>query len=164
MNDVMGGGDNNDNGSQEKTIHKDALDVILEASKKLEISEIEGKMERVLINDFESIYWGTRNVASANFSRFVLKLKELENLGKQSKNHMMPERAKIIEDGILAIVTGYKYSIDAKSSESVLDKDNKQTTLVDKFFQQKIEKRYTTNEKIKKGLLASFIGKDQEDD
>ena len=144
-------------------MHKDALDVILEASKKIEIYEIEGKLERVQSNDFESIYWSTRNVASANFSRFVLRLKELENLGRQSKNHMMPERAKVIEDGIIAIVTAYKYSIDSKSSESVLDKNNKQSTLVDKFFQQKIEKRYTTNEKMKSSTLSSLIGRDKQE-
>ena len=147
----------------EKSTHKDALDVILEASKKIEVYELEGEMKSVETKDFESLYWSTRNVASPHFSRFVLKLKDLENLGNQAHNHMMGGRAKVMKEGIDALVSGFKYSIDAKSSESVLNKNNKQSTLVDKFFQQKQEKVYSTEEKMKKGFMQSLIGKDKEE-
>ena len=51
-----------------------------------------------------------------------------------------------------------------KSSESLRNERNTQSTLVDKLNRVKIEKSFSTNEDLKKGIFASLIGKKQTQD
>jgi len=137
---------------------KDLIDLITESAQTIVDQEDEnGKIVKVLTVDPEIIYWKTQIVNSPNFSRFVFELKNFERLGKEAKNHMSKERAKILEQQINEISLAYRYSIDAKSSETLRDKHNTQSNLIDKLNRVKIEKSISIDERAKQSWMDSLI-------
>ncbi len=148
---------------QQNKEHNDLIDIIIEASQNIEeIETEEGKFTKQLILDPERIYWKTHIVNSPTFARFVYELKELEHLAIQCKNHMSWKRAEVIMNQIKNLVSSFKYSIDAKSSESLRDKNNTQSTLIDKINKNKIERAYTISGDTKKSIWQGLVGRDAE--
>jgi hypothetical protein len=142
---------------------KDLIDLLTEAGQKVEIIENpDGTVSKILTTDPETTYWKTQLVNSPTFARFVYELKSFENLAYQATNHMSKERAMVLKKQILLIVSAYKYSVDAKSSESLRDKDNSQSTLIDKLNRVKIEKSVNVTGDKTKNLLEILTGKDSE--
>ena len=73
---------------------------------------------------------------------------------------MCGPRAEVIAKQIMDIGLDYRYSIDAKSSESLRDKHNQQATLLDKM--QKSSVGYSVVPKPpEKSFLSSWLGKDE---
>ena len=145
--------------------NQDIVDLLTEASqRRTEKINEDGSITQTLINDPETIYWKTQIVNSPTFARFVLELKNFERLSKQTVNNMSGDRARVLSEQILEIVSSFRYSVDAKSSESLRNERNTQSTLVDKLNRVKIEKSFSTNEDLKKGIFASLIGKKQTQD
>ena len=144
---------------------KDLIDLITESAQRVEETpDADGKLVKVLTTDPETIYWKTQIVNSPNFARFVYELKNLEGLGKQAKNHMSFERAAILEKQIAIVVEAYKYSIDAKSSETQRDKRNTQSNLIDRLNRVKIEKSFTARGDAHKSIWQSFTGSEEKKD
>ena len=140
---------------------KDLLDYLTEAGQKVEeIENPDGTFSKVLTTDPETAYWKTQIVNSPTFSRFVFELKNLERLGLQALNHMSRERGMILKKQIDGVISAYKYSVDAKSSESLRDKDNSQSTLIDKLNRVKIEKSVNVTGDKAKSLMDIVTGKD----
>lgn len=73
---------------------------------------------------------------------------------------MSPQRAEVMSNQIMDIVTSYKRSTDAKSSESLRDKHNTQSTLIDKINRGKIERAITLKGEAKASMMDGFMGKD----
>lgn len=143
--------------------HNDLIDIIIEGSQRIEeVENEEGKKQKTLVLDPETIYWKTHIVNSPTLARFVLELKEFERQAIRCFNNMYRDRAADMAHQILDIGKSYRYSVDAKSSESLRDKNNTQSTLIDKINRNKVEKAYTLKEEGKKGLLSGFIGRDEE--
>ena len=143
--------------------HNDLIDIIIEASQSVETVETEeGQTQKQLVLDPERVYWKTHIVNSPTFARFVYELKELEHLALQCKNHMSWKRAEVLKTQIMNLVASFKYSIDAKSSESLRDKNNTQSTLIDKINKNKIEKAYTIKDDAKKSIWSGLVGNDVE--
>ena len=138
------------------------IDLINTAAHHLEDVEFEGKIQKQLMLDPESIYWATRSINSNTFGRFVYELKNLESLAHQAKNHMMPQRAQVFQDYILRLVDSYKKSVDGKASESVRDKHNSQLTLIDKLAKNKQERVYTMKDEMKRSLWSGLMNKEAE--
>ena len=66
---------------------------------------------------------------------------------------------------IIAIGKCYRRSIDAKSSESRVDKRNAQETLIDTLKQNKVTRSYVMkHDDAKNGFFSGFIGKRAEND
>ncbi len=65
---------------------------------------------------------------------------------------------------ILEMSQSYRRSIDAKSSESLRDKNNSQSVLIDNVGRNRVEKVYTMKDQINKSLLKSFLGRDRDRD
>lgn len=146
---------------QSQKEHNDLIDIIIEASQNIEeIESEEGKFSKQLILDPERIYWKTHIVNSPTFARFVYELKELEHLAKQCVNHMSFKRAVVLMNQIINLVSSFKYSIDAKSSESLRDSNNTQSTLIDKINKNKIERAYTIKDDVKKSIWSGLVGQD----
>jgi len=146
----------------EKT-HNDLIDIIIEASQTIEqIEEADGKYKKVLQLDPEKIYWKTHIVNSPTFSQLVFQLKELEGHGAQAFHFMHRNRALVINQQIDEKVKNYKYAIDAKSSESLRDEHNTQSTLIDKINRNKIEKAYTVKGDMKKSFMDGLLGREAE--
>ena len=146
----------------EKT-HNDLIDIIIEASQTVEeVEEADGKFKKVLQLDPEKIYWKTHIVNSPTFSQLVFQLKEFQSLGVQGFHFMHRNRALVLAQQIEEKVKNYKYAIDAKSSESLRDMNNTQSTLIDKINRNKIEKAYTVKGDAKKSFMDGLLGREAE--
>ncbi len=143
--------------------HNDLIDIIIEASQTVEeVEEADGKIKKVLQLDPEKVYWKTHIVNSPTFAQFVYQLKEFEHLGIQSFHFMHKNRAMVLAQQIFEKVKNYKYAIDAKSSESLRDMNNTQSTLIDKINRNKIEKAYTVKGDAKKSFMDGLLGREAE--
>ncbi len=146
----------------EKT-HNDLIDIIIEASQTIEeVEQADGKIQKILQLDPEKIYWKTHIVNSPTFAQFVYQLKEFQHLGTQSFHFMHRNRAIVLASQIEEKVKNYKYAIDAKSSESLRDMNNTQSTLIDKINRNKIEKAYTVKGDAKKSFMDGLLGREGE--
>ena len=145
--------------------NQDIIDLLTESAQKIthKVNE-DGTISQTLINDPETIYWKTQIVNSPTFARFVLELKNFERLSRQTVNNMSGDRARVLSAQISEIVSSFRYSVDAKSSESLRNERNTQSTLIDKLNRVKIEKSFSTKEDLKKGIFASLIGKKESQD
>jgi hypothetical protein len=145
--------------------HSGVIDFLTDACKVLkEVEGIDGKTTLQLVLDTERTYWKTHNVASNRFGRSVLELKQYENCAIQAYNHMSAPRAAVLAKQILKGVEAYKYSIDAKSSESQRDKNNASMTLVDKLNKNKSEHVYQMKGDMNRSLKDAILGRQAESD
>ncbi|MDE2026319.1 MAG: hypothetical protein KGJ07_07530 [Patescibacteria group bacterium] len=145
--------------------HSDVIDFITDSAReRIQVRQEDDTLKTEEVLNFERIWWKTHNVNSTSFGRFAFLLKEYESLAEEAFSRMSKPRAKILAQQILARVSSYRYSIDAKSSESVLDKNNRQQTLVQMLNKNSIERKYVVKEEMKKGFASGFIGRDQAKD
>ncbi len=145
--------------------HSGVIDFITDACKVLrEVEGPDGKLLEQLVLDTERVYWKTHNVASPYFGRSVLELKQFENCALDCFDHMSFPRAQVLAKQITQGVLAYKYSIDAKSSESQRDKNNASMTLVDKLNKNKSEHVYTVKGDAKRTIMDGILGRDAEKD
>lgn len=145
--------------------HEDIFDLIADASQKQHtIHQADGtdKIENML--DPETIWWKTNLINSPIFGRFAYVLKSYEWLAHQAKNFMSEERARVLSEQILKDVENYKYSVDAKSSETLRDKNNTQNSLVHIATRNKVERQYTLKDDAKKSMWDGIRGRDVEKD
>jgi len=145
--------------------HTDLIDILIESSQTIEELEgPDGVKQKSLVLDPEILWWKTGIINSPTFGRFAFELKELERQAEECFDNMPRDRAYEMAKDVLEIGKSYRRSIDAKSSESLRDKNNTQSTLIDKINKNKIEKAYTIKGEHGKSLLAGIIGRDQEKD
>ena len=145
--------------------HSGVIDFLTDACKVLkDIEGPDGKIIQQLVLDSERVYWKTHNVASNYFGRSVLELKQFETCAIQAFNHMSAPRARILSKQIIDDVLNYKYSIDAKSSESQRDKNNSSMTLIDKLNKNKSEHIYTVKGEARRTIIDGILGRQTETD
>ena len=145
--------------------HSGVIDFLTDACKVLkDIEGPDGKIMQQLVLDSERVYWKTHNVASNYFGRSVLELKQFETCAIQAFNHMSAPRAQVLAKQIIDDVLNYKYSIDAKSSESQRDENNASMTLIDKLNKNKSEHVYRVTGDAKRTLWDGIVGKQAEKD
>ena len=145
---------------------KDLLDVILQASqKKVEVGKSpDGKAIMEDQIEAEIIWWKTLMVNANTLGRFAFRLKEFERLAFEAQNNMSTDRAIDFAHTVIDIGASYRRSIDAKSSESMRDKENSQSTLVDKINRSQVERIYTANGKVAKNFLDDLLHREHADD
>lgn len=145
--------------------YNDLIDVIIQAAQEnKEVEQKDGTIQIETVLNPEIIWWKTGSVNSNTFSRLALELKEWERMSVEAFSHMTKERARVFAHQVIDIGTSYRRSIDAKSSESQRDKDNSQSTLIDKINRNKIEKVYTAKGEMKKSIFDGIMHRDQEKD
>lgn len=127
-----------------------------------EIEQPDGTKQKQLVLNPETVWWKTNLINAPTFGRFALELKEWERMATDAFDNMHKDRALSIARDIMDISTSYRRSIDAKSSESIRDKNNTQSTLIDKINRNKIEKAYTVKGEAKKTLLDGLFGREAE--
>ena len=143
--------------------HNDLIDILIDACQiPIDVKFEDGHFEKHNILDSETVWWKTHLINSPTFARFSYELKTFESLASQCENNMTSMRANVISKQILLIVANYKRSIDAKSSESLRDKHNTQSTLIDKINRGKIERAVTLKGEAKASMLDSLVGKDNQ--
>lgn len=145
--------------------NNDLVDLLTTSFQKVEDFETDdGKPDKRLVIDPKTAWWQLHNVASNTLGRLALELEQFERKAEEAKHHMCTERAVVFGKQIQGIVDSYKYSIDAKSSESLSDKNNAIQTLTDKIKSNKIERRYVMKDEVKKSMWDGLVGKDRERD
>jgi hypothetical protein len=145
---------------------QDMVDIIYEAAQDVEeyVDENTGEVKKRLQLDPEKLYWKSHLINSDKFGRFVLKLKQFQRLAEDAKNNMCLPRAVNLSENMIKVVKGYKYSIDAKSSETLRDKNNTQGTMLHLVGKNKIEKQYSFKDGAKKSLLSGWLGEEDRND
>lgn len=145
--------------------NNDLVDLLTTSFQKVILVENpEGKMEKQLELDTKRAWWQLHSVASNTLGRFALELESFERKANQAKRHMSKERAEDFAENITGIVDAYRSTVDAKSSESLSDKNNAIQTLIDKIKSNKIDRRYIMKDEVGKSLVSGILGRDAEKD
>lgn len=145
--------------------HNDTVDIVFQSVQKtVKTTDDEGKDQYIQVMDDLSLWCKTGNVASNKFSQVIYQMMEFMRIGLTADKRMCKERAKIYREDTLAIVESVKKTIDAKSSESVVNNQNKQSTLIDKINKNSVEKIYTMKDTAKKSIFDSILGREVEKD
>jgi hypothetical protein len=110
------------------------------------------------------VWWKTNIINGPTFGRFAFYLKEFERMAEDAFDNMYGSRAMSMAKDILAIGQSFRRSIDAKSSESLRDKNNTQSTLIDKINRNKVERAYTMKGAVKNSMWDGIMGRDREKD
>lgn len=140
----------------------DLIDLLTEAAQLVVETEENGVKKKEIIPDNESLWMQTKMVNSPTFARYILKLRELYDLAANAKDNMCAERAKVISDQILAKYKSHKYSIDSKSSETLRDAHNSQSSLNHIILRQHQERSITIKEQAKSSLGDSIMGREKQ--
>ena len=148
----------------ESANYKDAIDAILTSCQELQDTKDQnGEIIKQIGMNYKRLWWKTHNISSTTFGRFALEVENLSSKAEQCVNHMSPERALVMSKQIMAIVDSYKYSIDAESSRTRLNKDNRQPSLIDRFTNQKQERVVTLKDDASRSLKDAFLGREKRD-
>jgi hypothetical protein len=94
------------------------------------------------------------------FGAVAFELKEWERMSLNASASMCPIRADQVSHDIMEISKSFRRAIDAKSSESLRNKNNSQSVLIDKVGRNRVEKVYTMKDQMSKSLFNSFLGRD----
>jgi hypothetical protein len=133
-------------------------------TKKIQVEGLDGRPELQDEIDSEGIFWQTQNVNSQYLGLFVKEYKDLESLQHDAYNHMSAPRAKVFAAQLGRNLLSYRYSIEAKASETVRDKNNNQPNLIDKIKENRVERKYVFDKEAKKTFLDGLLGRDAEKD
>ena len=148
---------------QEK--HNDLIDLIIQsATKTVNVKGEDGTIFQEQQMDSDSLWWKTHSISANTFGAVAFELKEWERMALQSHENMCEDRANQISHDIMEISQSFRRSIDAKSSESLRDKNNSQSVLIDKVGRNRVEKVYTMKDQVNKSLLSGFLGRDKDRD
>lgn len=147
--------------------NQDVVDLLTTAGQEVkEIRNEHGDTERILELNPDIFYWKLHSVASNRFARMVLLVKLVEKKAEEAQYNMSKPRAQVLKKQILHVTEAYRRSIDAKSSETILNKDNKQPNLINQIKSNvsRQEKVYSAKDEKTKSMLAGIIGRDEEKD
>ena len=154
--------------------HNDLVDLIIQSSTKIvNVQNEDGTTYQEQQMDSDSLWWKTHSISSNTFGAVAFELKEWEMMTLQPHENMCTDRANQMSHDILEISQSFRRAIDAKSSESLRDKNNSQSVLIDKVGRNRVgrnrvEKVYTMKDQVNKSLINSFLGRykdrDEEND
>jgi len=147
----------------EKT-HQDVIDLLVDACQTVDIVlNADGSYSKQLILDPEKAWWKTQLVNSPTFGMFAKVLRNLEGMAKNAKNNMCAPRAQVLEEQLMTYCLDYRYSIDAKSSETLRDKHNTQPCLVDKMQRSNVPHAFNPKDEMKQSLFSGWTGGNKND-
>ena len=139
--------------------HQDVIDLLVDACQTVDIIQNpDGTYSKQLILDPEKAWWKTQLVNSPTFGMFAKVFRNLEGMCEDAKNHMSAPRAEILSAQLIRYCLDYRYSIDAKSSETLRDKNNTQPALIDKMQRSNVPHAYNEKDEMKKSLFSGWTG------
>ena len=143
----------------------DLIDIVIQSAQKtVDVTQKDGSITKEQIIDEETIWCKTLSVASNTLGRCIFELKEWERAAFSASVNMNQERAENIAHELMEVGVSYRRSIDSKSSESMRDPRNSQSTLLDKINRNKVEKIHTFRGDIKRSMFDVILGKEVEKD
>lgn len=145
--------------------HQDVIDLLVDACQTVDIVQSpDGSYSKQLILDPEKAWWKTQLVNSPTFGMFAKVLRNLEGMAEDAKNNMSAPRAQVLAEQLLRYCLDYRYSIDAKSSETLRDKNNTQPSLIDKMQRSNTPHAFNPKDEVKKSLFQGWVGGNNHDD
>ena len=143
--------------------HNDTVDIVFQSVQK-QVDELddEGKMIHRVVMDDLALWCKTLSVASNKLSQVIYEMMEFLRVGLSARRHMSKERAAVWLEDTLGMIESIKKSLDSKSSESVVDRNSKQGTLIDKINKNSVEKIITMRGNEGKSLWDTIRGKERE--
>jgi len=139
--------------------HQDVIDLLVDACQTVDIIQNpDGSYSKQLILDPEKAWWKTQLVNSPTFGMFTKVLRNLEGMAEDAKNNMAAPRAQVLAEQLVRYCLDYRYSIDAKSSETLRDKNNTQPCLVDKMQRSNVPHAFNQKDEMKKSLFSGWTG------
>lgn len=146
--------DNDINHKDITTLLKDGLLRIVERPGK------DGKTEISYEVNNKSAWWKTHSINYAGFGMMGEYLEDFESLADFVTYRMSEPMAQVLSKQILKQADTIRYSIDAKSSETMRDKRNAQTSLIDKYLANKQERILEMKGELKRSLSDMALGKE----
>ena len=147
----------------DNTSSNDMTDLVLQSVHTAkQVTDDDGKISIIQYLDNMSLWCKTLSVASNTLSQVIFELMEWIRNGGAAKNNMCVERANEWESEVMAVSESVRKTLDSKSSESMVNKDNKQSTLLDKVNRSSSEKIFTMKENAKGSLWDSIMGKEKD--
>lgn len=141
----------------------DLIDIVIQSAQKtVSVEQKDGSITKEQIIDEETIWCKTLSVASNTLGRCIFELKEWERAAFSASVNMNQERADNIAHELMEVGVSYRRSIDSKSSESMRDPRNSQSTLLDKINRNKVEKIHTFRGDMKRSMMDVILGKEME--
>lgn len=151
--------------SESQKENNDLVDLLTTSFQDVVITEVEpGRFEKALELKPRRAWWQLHSVASTTLGRFAFELESFERKAEQARYHMSRERAEDFAKNVHGIVSVYMSSVDAKSSESLSDKNNAIQTLIDKIKSNNVTRRYVMKDELKNAGFAGLFGKNQAKD
>ena len=141
----------------------DTVGVILQSvQRSKQVEDDDGKITIIQYMDDLALWCKTLSVASNTLAQLIFELMEFIRNGLRAIHNMSLERAMIWQHDAIEIAESVKKALDSKSSESMRNKDNSQSTLIDKINKNSVEKIFTMKDNAKNSLWSSIMGKEKD--
>lgn len=122
----------------------------------------DGKMVPSLQLKNKSAWYKTLNINSHQFGMMAEYLETFAMFANTVKYHMSKPMADVLSLQIKEFAEILRYSIDAKSSETMRNKRNAQTSMIDKYLENKQEKVIDLKGEMKRTFGDMLMGKESE--
>ncbi len=143
--------------------HNDTVDIVFQSVQKTSyVVNEEGNTVSTQVMDDLALWFKTLTVSSNKLGQLAFEMMEFLRNGACARTNMCIERSTQWENECAEVFESVKKSLDAKSSESIRNHDNSQSTLIDKINRNSVEKIYTMKDIAKKSLWSSILGKEKD--
>lgn len=120
----------------------------------------DGKMELTYEVNNKSAWWKTHSINYSGFGLMGEYLEDFESIAEFVFYRMSKPMADVLSKQILRQADTMRYSIDAKSSETMRDSRNAQTSLIDKYLANKQERVLDIKGELKRSMMDMISGKE----
>lgn len=152
----MEGSDPENNRRDVTSLLKDGLAEIVTVKGK------DGKPQQILQIKNRAAWYKTHNINSDQFGMMAQYLEDFASYAKIVKHHMSKAMSDVLSSQINEEADIIRLSIDAKSSETMRNKRNAQTSLIDKYLENKQERVIDVKGELKRTLGDMIMGKEAE--
>lgn len=145
--------------------HQDVMDLLVDACQSIDVvRNQDGSFSKQLMLDPEKAWWKTLLINAPTFGMFAKVLRNFEGMGEDAPNHMAGPRAEVLADQIKRYCLDYRYSVDAKSSETLRDKHNTQQSLLDKMNKSSVPHAVNPKDEAGRSIWSGITGGNGKDD
>lgn len=123
---------------------------------------IDGSTKKVIAINYKKLWYKLQNVSSQYFGEYAYQLEEYANLAADAYNNMSDERADIVSQKLLRNLNSHYFGIDAKSSETVLDKHNNMKNMVHMLNKTETTRKYVVKDEASRNAVVGFLGGNKE--
>lgn len=143
----------------------DLIDLVHQAAT-THVEHLSPDGQTVVVDELDNmtIWWKTHAANSDQFGLVAIAIENFALLANEAYRRMPKELADVVAAQIRAIVKAYRYSLDAKSSETRRDGNNAQSCLMDRAGRNKVEHMYSTRDAGGRSLADAFLGRRRADD